>query len=167
MRGLLQHWTRSSHNSHFKRKISLEEQKPRKRTVSFEVDRLPTWSTNNSGSLEPIVLSRPTPTCSLLLFEMVISGIRFEVGWNITVYTKIPPDDILEGLYKLRIRESDKLKTVLELYGPGDSSEEVRTGFITDWKLWWKEVSSKKFENKNFEARSGNFEKNAGVKNQG
>ena len=30
------------HNSHFKRKISLEEQKAQKRTVSFEVDRLPT-----------------------------------------------------------------------------------------------------------------------------
>ena len=30
--------------------------------------------------------------------------------------TKIPPDDILEGFYKLRIRESEKLKTVLELY---------------------------------------------------
>ena len=30
--------------------------------------------------------------------------------------TKIPHDDILEGLYKLRIRESDQLKTVLELY---------------------------------------------------
>ena len=30
--------------------------------------------------------------------------------------TKIPPDDILEGLYKLRVRESEKLKTVLELY---------------------------------------------------
>ena len=30
--------------------------------------------------------------------------------------TKIPPDDILEGSYKLRIRESEKLKTVLELY---------------------------------------------------
>ena len=30
--------------------------------------------------------------------------------------TKIPPDDILEGLYKSRIRESDKVKTVLELY---------------------------------------------------
>ena len=28
--------------------------------------------------------------------------------------TKIPPDDILKGLYKLRIRE--KVKTVLELY---------------------------------------------------
>ena len=29
--------------------------------------------------------------------------------------TKIPSDDILESLYKLRIRESEKLKTVLEL----------------------------------------------------
>ena len=60
------------HNSLFKRKISLEEQGPWKRTVSFEVDRLPTWSTNNSGSLEPIVLSRPTPTYSLSVHEMMI-----------------------------------------------------------------------------------------------
>ena len=30
--------------------------------------------------------------------------------------TKIPFDPILEGLYKLRRRESEKLKTVLELY---------------------------------------------------
>ena len=31
--------------------------------------------------------------------------------------TKIPRDDILESLYKLMIRESAQLKTVLELYG--------------------------------------------------
>ena len=31
-------------------------------------------------------------------------------------FIKIPSDDILEGLYKLRIRKSEKLKTVLELY---------------------------------------------------
>ena len=30
--------------------------------------------------------------------------------------TKIPHDDILEGLYKFRIRESEQFKTVLELY---------------------------------------------------
>ena len=30
--------------------------------------------------------------------------------------TKIPHDDILEGLYKITIRESEKFKTVLELY---------------------------------------------------
>ena len=29
---------------------------------------------------------------------------------------KIPSDDVLDSLYKLRIRESDQLKTVLELY---------------------------------------------------
>ena len=28
------------HNSHFKRRVSLEEQKPKKRTVSFAEDRL-------------------------------------------------------------------------------------------------------------------------------
>ena len=30
--------------------------------------------------------------------------------------TKIPSDDFLEGLYKLRIRESETLKTVSEMY---------------------------------------------------
>ena len=35
---------------------------------------------------------------------------------NFLSMTKIPPDYILEGLYKLRMRESEKLKTVLELY---------------------------------------------------
>ena len=30
--------------------------------------------------------------------------------------TMIPPDDVMESLYKLRTRESDQLKTVLELY---------------------------------------------------
>ena len=43
---------------------------------------------------------------------------EFDSKWNgiLLSMTKIPPDDILEGLYKLRIRVSDKLKTVLELY---------------------------------------------------
>ena len=30
--------------------------------------------------------------------------------------TQIPSDDILESLYKIRIRESEKLKTILEFY---------------------------------------------------
>ena len=30
--------------------------------------------------------------------------------------SKIPSDDVLECLHQLRIRESDQLKTVLELY---------------------------------------------------
>ena len=45
---------------------------------------------------------------------------EFDSEWDgiLLSMTKIPHDDILEGLYKLRIRESEKLKTVLELsYG--------------------------------------------------
>ena len=43
---------------------------------------------------------------------------EFDSNWDgiLLSMTKIPPDDILEGLYKLRRPESEKLKTVLELY---------------------------------------------------
>ena len=51
------------HNSQFKRRVSLEEQKAQKEDAS---------STINSGSLEPMILSKTTPTCSLLFFEMTI-----------------------------------------------------------------------------------------------
>ena len=79
--------------------------------------------------------------------------------------TKIPPDDILEELYKLRIRESEKLKNVLKLYdleihqkklGPDDHR----------LKTMVKRSIEQDIRNKNFGARSGNFEKNAAVKNQ-
>ena len=38
------------------------------------------------------------------------------MGRNSLSMSKIPSDEILEGLYKLRIRESVLLRTVLELY---------------------------------------------------
>ena len=43
---------------------------------------------------------------------------EFDSKWDgiLLSMTKIPPDDILESLYKLRTRKSKKLKTVLELY---------------------------------------------------
>ena len=43
---------------------------------------------------------------------------EFDSKWdgNLLSMTQIPHDDILEGLYILRLRESWKLKTVLELY---------------------------------------------------
>ena len=43
---------------------------------------------------------------------------EFDTKWDeiLLSMTQVPPDDILENLYKLRIRESEKLKTVLELY---------------------------------------------------
>ena len=43
---------------------------------------------------------------------------EFDSKWDeiLLSMTKIPPDDVLGRLYKLRTRESEKVKTVLEFY---------------------------------------------------
>ena len=43
---------------------------------------------------------------------------EFDTRWDevLLSMSKIPSDEILESLYKLRRRESDQFKTVLELY---------------------------------------------------
>ena len=38
------------------------------------------------------------------------------MGGTFIIDDRIPSDEILESLYKLRMRASDQLKTVLELY---------------------------------------------------
>ena len=80
--------------------------------------------------------------------------------------TQIPSDDILEGLYKLRIRESEKLKTVLELHDLETHQKKVGPDYHR-LKTMVKRSIEQEIRNKNFEARNGNFEKNAVVKNQG
>ena len=80
--------------------------------------------------------------------------------------TKIPSDDILEGLYKLRIRESEKLKTVLELYNMEIHQKKAGPD-CHRLKTMVKRSIEQEIRNKNFGNRHGNFEKNAVVKNQG
>ena len=43
---------------------------------------------------------------------------EFDTRWDevLLSVSKIPSDDVLESLYKLRVRESAQLKTLLELY---------------------------------------------------
>ena len=93
---------------------------------------------------------------------------EFDSKWDgiLLPMTKIPPDDILEGLYKLRIRESDKLKTVLELYDLETHQKKLGPDYDR-LKAMVKRSIEQEIRNKNFEARSGNFEKNAVVKNPG
>ena len=79
--------------------------------------------------------------------------------------TKIPPDDILEGLYKLRIRESEKLKTVLELYHQEIHQKKLEPDHHR-LKTVVKRSIEQEIRNKNFGIRNGNYEKNA-VVNQG
>ena len=96
------------HDSQFKRRISLEEQKAQKQDIFlrgrqiayliYEQFRV----TGNNDSVENY-----TDLFTIVLRKW--DGILLSMA-------KIPHDEILEGLYKLRIRESEKLKTVLELY---------------------------------------------------
>ena len=72
--------------------------------------------------------------------------------------TKIPPYDILEGLYKLRIRESEKLKTVLELYDLEIHQKKLGPDYH-GLKTMVKRSIEQDIRNKNFGSRNGNYEK--------
>ena len=105
------------HNSHFKRKISLEEQKAQKEDhflrgrqiayLIYEYFRV-------TGANDSVENCADLFTISLRNDDFQ----EFDSKWDgiLLSMTKIPLDDILEGLYRSRIRESQKLKTVWELY---------------------------------------------------
>ena len=155
------------HNSHFIRKISLEEQKAQKedrflrgRQIAYLIYEQ-FWVTGTDDSVENY-----TDLFTILLRNDDIQ--EFDSKWDgiLLSMTKIPPDDILEGLYKSRIRESDKLKTVLELYDLETHQKKLGPDYHR-LKSMVKRSIEQEIRNKNFGARSGNFEKNAVVKNQG
>ena len=79
--------------------------------------------------------------------------------------TKIPSDDILEGLYKQRVRESEKLKTVFELYNMENHQKKAGPDYPR-LKTMVKRSIELNLRIRNFEARHGNYERNAVIKNQ-
>ena len=93
---------------------------------------------------------------------------EFDSKWDgiLLSMTKIPLDDILEGLFKIRIRDSEKLKTVLELYDLEIHQMEAGPD-CHRLKTMAKRSIEQDIRNNNFGARNGNYEKNAVVKNQG
>ena len=72
----------------------------------------------------------------------------------------------MEGLYKLRIPESEKLKTVLELYDLEIHQKKIGPDHHR-LKTTVKRSIEQDLRNRNFGARNGNYERNAVVKNQG
>ena len=155
------------HNSHFKRRICLEEQKAQKqdrflrgRQIAyliyeyFRVTRA-NDSVENYADLFTIGLRND----DIQEFDSKLDEILVSM-------TKIPPDDILEGLYKLRIRESEKLKTVLELYDLEIHQKKAGPDYHR-LKTVVKRSVEQNLRMKNFDARNGNFETSAVVKNQG
>ena len=78
---------------------------------------------------------------------------------------KIPSDDVLESLYKLRIRESDQLKTVLELFEM-EIHQKIPTPNYQKMKTMVKRSLDQKLRLRNFDARQGKIETGAVVKSR-
>ena len=155
------------HNSHFKRRISLEEQKAQKQDrflrgrqiayLIFEYFRV----TGSHDSVENF-----TDLFTIVLRNDDIQ--EFDSKWDgiLLSMTKIPLDDFLEGLYKLRIRESEKLKTVLELCDLEIHQKKLGPDYHR-LKTMVQRSIEQSLRKRNFEARNGNYETSAVVKNQG
>ena len=91
---------------------------------------------------------------------------KFDSKWDeiLSSMTQIPSDDVLESLYKLRIRGSEKLKTVFELYNVEIQQKKAGPEYHR-LKTTVKRSIEQNLRINNFEARNGNFERNAVVKN--
>ena len=104
-------------NTRFKKKVSLEEVKAHKRDRFLRGRQIAYliyeyfWVTGANDSVENYAdqFTIGLRNVDIQEFDSKWDGISFSM-------TKIPSDDVLESLYKLRLRESEKFKTVLELY---------------------------------------------------
>ena len=154
-------------NTRFKKKVSLEEMTAHKedcflrgRQIAYLIYEY-FRGTGTNDSVEHYVD----------LFTVVLRHDdiqEFDSKWDgfLLSVTQIPSDDILESLYKIRIRESEKLKTVLELYNVEIHQKKAGPDYHR-LKAMVKRSIEQEIRNKNFGIRNGNFEKNAVVKNQG
>ena len=155
------------HNTRFKKKVSLEEQKAqmqdrflRGRQIAYLIyDYFGVTGSHDSVENYADLFTLSLRNDDIQEFDSKWDGILLSI-------TKIPHDDILEGLYKLRMRESDKLKTVLELYDLETHQKKLGPDYHR-LKAMVKRSIEQEIRNKNFGSRNGNFEKNAVVKNQG
>ena len=90
---------------------------------------------------------------------------EFDTTWDDVPLSmsKIPSDDILEILYKLRIPESAQHKTVLELYDM-DIHQKISAPNYQKLKTMVKRSIDQKLRLRNFDARRGRIETGAVVK---
>ena len=154
------------HNTQFKRKVSLEEQKAQKedpflrgRQIAYLIyEYFRVTGANDSVENYADLFTIAVRNDDIQEFDSKWDGILLSM-------TQIPSDDILEGLYKLRIGESEKLKTVLELCDLEIHQKKLGPDYYR-MKTMVKRSVEQDLRNRNFGARNGNYERNAVVKNQ-
>ena len=104
-------------NSYFKKKVSLEEQKTQKEYWFLRGRQIAYMFYDNftvTGAHDTVLDYADLFTVILRKDDVQ----EFDTRWDeiLLSMSKIPSDDVLESLFKLRTRESDQLKTVQELY---------------------------------------------------
>ena len=106
-----------------------------------------------------------TPICSLPLF--VTSVQEFDTRWDevLLSMSQIPSDDVLESLYRLRICESDPLKTVFELYDM-EIPQKISMPNYQKLMTMRKRSIDQKLRLRNFDAKHGRIETGAVIKNR-
>ena len=142
-------------NSQFKKKVSLEEQKAHKedrflrgRQIAFMIYDYFRVTGANDTVLDYADLF------SVTLHDDNIE--EFDTRWDevLLSMSKIPSDDILESLCKLRIRESAQLKNVLELYDM-EIHQKISMPNYQKLKTMVKRSTDQKLRLRNFDARHG------------
>ena len=110
--------------------------KLKEKTASSKEDRSLTWSTSTSGLLDPMILSRIMPTYVQLFFEMTIFQ-EFDSKWDGFLFSmkKIPSDEILESLYKLKNWDSSEESQTWLSQIEDNGKKKYRAESASEWKL--------------------------------
>ena len=115
-------------NTRFKKKVSLEEMKAQKedrflrgRQIAYLIyENFRVTGANDSVENYADLFTVALRNDDIQEFDSKWDGILLSM-------TQIPPDDILEGVYGLKIRESERTQDRIRIVQYGDSSEESRT----------------------------------------
>ena len=104
------------------------------------------------------------------LFSVVLqndSAQEFDTRWDEVLLSrsKIPSDDICESLYKLRIRESAQLKTILQVFDM-KIHQKISMSNYQKLKTMVKRSIDQKLRLRNFDVRNGKIETGAVIKNR-
>ena len=153
-------------NSHFKKKVSLEEQKAQKEDRFLRGRQIAIMVYDYfrvTGAHDKVL-----DYANLFSVSLRDDNIQeFDTRWDevLLSMSKIPSDDIWESLYKVRARESAQLKTVSALYNM-ETHQKISMPDYQKLKTMVKRSIDQKLRLRNFDARHWRIETGAVIKNR-
>ena len=153
-------------NSYFEKKVSLDKQKAQKedrflrgRQIAYMI-----YDCFRVTGAHDTVLDN-ADLFSITLRNEDVQDFDMRLDEILLSMTKIPPDDILESLYKLRTRESDQFKTVSGLYDM-EIHQKISKPDYQRLKTMVKRSIDQKLRFRNFDAGNERIEAEAVVTNR-